>query len=147
MTHIRFSKVPPSPARTIRKRSYKKFVEQDFLCDFSKIDWSPVFRCQDVDQAQCTFTRLFLSVLDVHAPTRVKKTSTRGKHPPWYNDNVAEARRDKRRQERKWRKVYQHDPSSDPTALNNAKNAVVVAVTKAKQKWFKDLFEDSSSMD
>ena len=68
LSYIRYSKVPASPARTIRKRSYKRFVREDFLAELSKVDWSPVYMCQDVDQAEVTFTRLFQSVINVHAP-------------------------------------------------------------------------------
>ena len=66
--YIRFSKIPCSPARSVRKRSYKNFDKDKFLADLSSINWDEVYRCQGVDQAESTFTRLFQSVLDAHAP-------------------------------------------------------------------------------
>ena len=68
LSYTRLSKVPPSPARTLRKRSYKTFDQNQFLSDLSEVDWRPVYTCQDVDQAVTTFTRLYQSVLDDHAP-------------------------------------------------------------------------------
>ena len=66
--YVRYAKDPPSPARTIRKRSYKNFNEEDFLNHLRQIDWSAVFYCQDVDVAVETFTRMFKFVMDEHIP-------------------------------------------------------------------------------
>ena len=62
LSYTRYPKEPVSPSRTIRKRSYKNFEKNLFLNDLSEVDWSPVYSCQDVDLAEATFTRLFLSV-------------------------------------------------------------------------------------
>ena len=55
--YIRFSKVPASPSRTIRKRSYKRFVQKVFLEDLGNINWSDVYQCEDVDLLVVVFTR------------------------------------------------------------------------------------------
>ena len=36
--------------------------------ELSQVDWTPVYHCQDVDQAEITFTRLFQAVINIHAP-------------------------------------------------------------------------------
>ena len=41
LSYIRYSKEPASPARSIRKRSYKHFVKEEFLQELSNI-WIPV---------------------------------------------------------------------------------------------------------
>ena len=66
--YIRYSKAPPSPARTIRKRSYKEFVQENFISDLKKVEWHEVFMAQDVDIATEIFTRKFVGVLNLHAP-------------------------------------------------------------------------------
>ena len=66
--YTRFSKDPPTPPRTIRKRSYKKFNPEDFLEDLREADWLQVNLCKDVDEAVSTFTNTFKDVLDKHAP-------------------------------------------------------------------------------
>ena len=66
--YIRYSKEPPAPARTIRRRSYKNFDSTKYLQDLSQIDWSEVLVCSDLDLATEIFTRKLKSVLDVHAP-------------------------------------------------------------------------------
>ena len=86
LSYVRYSKEPPSPARTIRKRSYKNFAKEDFLTELSKIDWAPVYSCQDVDQAEITFTRLFQAVVNVHAPW--VQYQQRKRYVPWLTDET-----------------------------------------------------------
>ena len=68
ISYIRYSKAPPGPALTIRRRSYKNFVEEDFLADVAEIDWSDVYTSADVDVAVELFTNKFKHVLNEHAP-------------------------------------------------------------------------------
>ena len=68
LSYVRYSKRQPSPARTIRRRSYKSFVEEAFLEDLSAIDWTDVYTCEDLDRAVDIFTWKFRAVLNHHAP-------------------------------------------------------------------------------
>ena len=68
VSYVRYSKAPASPARTIRRRSYKEFVEEDLLSDIAGVDWTDVYTSNDVDTATEIFTRKFRYVLNVHAP-------------------------------------------------------------------------------
>ena len=66
--YTRFSKEPPGPSRTIRKRSYKNFVVKDYLAQLKRVDWSLVYACYDVDTALNMLSSLLNEVLDIHAP-------------------------------------------------------------------------------
>ena len=68
ISYTRYSKEPPSPARTIRKRSYKNFKPENYLADLGAVDWTDVLTCVDVDTANDLFTRKLVSILNVHAP-------------------------------------------------------------------------------
>ena len=68
LEYTRFSKEPPTPSRTIRKRTYKSFNDMDFIAQLKTVDWSPIYWSQDVDLAVRMFTNLFTAVLDEHAP-------------------------------------------------------------------------------
>ena len=68
LSYVRYSKNPPSPARIIRRRSYKNFIEEDFLKDLSAVDWADVYTSNDIDAAVDIFTSKFRSVLNQHAP-------------------------------------------------------------------------------
>ena len=66
--YTRFSKEPPAPARTIRKRSYKSFDKEKYLSDLAQVDWSDVLCCEDLDEATETLTRKLRYILNIHAP-------------------------------------------------------------------------------
>ena len=68
ISYVRYSKEPPSPARTIRKRSYKNFKQEKYLEDLETVDWTDVLACGDVDTANDIFTRKLQSILNFHAP-------------------------------------------------------------------------------
>ena len=84
--YTRYSKDPPEPAKTIRKRSYRNFVPEDFLADLRAVDWTEVYQCQDVDLSADIFTRKFRWVLNNHAPWI---TYQQRKHfVPWLTDQT-----------------------------------------------------------
>ena len=68
ISYTRYSKEPPVPARTMRKRSYKNFDEKKYLEDLAKVDWSDVLYCDDLDVAAEILTRKLRNLLNVHAP-------------------------------------------------------------------------------
>ena len=68
ISYTRYSKEPPSPARTIRKRSYKNFEPVKYLEDLAAVDWNDVLAEDDVDTATDILTRKIQSILNVHAP-------------------------------------------------------------------------------
>ena len=86
--YTRLSKVPPEPARTIRKRSYKNFVQEDFLRDMRDVDWSEVYVCQDVDVSTEILTRKIVDVLNIHAPWVVFQK--RKYYAPWISKETKE---------------------------------------------------------
>ena len=66
--YTRYTKVPPPPRRTIRKRSYKNFIEADFIKDVASLDFGDIYMCRDVDYAANLLTSKLLEVLNIHAP-------------------------------------------------------------------------------
>ena len=93
--YIRYSKPPPAPAKTIRKRSYKNFDQEKFLSGLKSVDWTEVYSCQDVDFAALTFIRLFTQVLNQQAPWTIYQQ--RKRYAPWVTEatkNLMKARDD-----------------------------------------------------
>ena len=88
VSYRRFSKAPPTPARTIRRRSYKTFVEKDFLADLTAVDWSEVYAARDVDDAVDIFTEKFRFILNQHAPWIIFQL--RKNFCPWLTDKTKE---------------------------------------------------------
>ena len=72
---------PHSPPRTIRKRSYKTYVQEDFLKDLKRVDWTEVYQCEDVDTSTAVLTKKFVDVLNLHAPWTIFQK--RKNYSPW----------------------------------------------------------------
>ena len=98
---LRYSKEPKSPAKTIRKRSYKHFKTSEYLRDVASIDFHDVYCCPDVDDAAELLTQKLLSVLDVHAPWVVYQQ--RSNFLPWVSEETVKLmkERDKYKQNAK----------------------------------------------
>lgn len=75
---------------TIRFRSLKHFNKDSFLFDLSKVSFSTVYIHTDPDKALAEWHRLFLSVLDRHAPFREKRVKN-AQLPEWLNKDIREA--------------------------------------------------------
>ena len=86
--YTRYTKEPPSPARTIRKRSYKNFNPEKYLEDMSQVDWSEVLSCPDLNLATEIFTRKIKCILDVHAPWIIFQQ--RKFFSPWITEETKE---------------------------------------------------------
>ena len=59
ISYVRYSKSPPVPARTIRRRSYRHFVQENFLTDLAEVDWGDVLTAVNLDAAVEMFTNNF----------------------------------------------------------------------------------------
>ena len=81
VSYVRYSKAPPTPARVIRRRSYKDFIEEDFITDLAVVDWSAVYAAEDVDVATEIFTEKFKYTLNQHAPWIIYQQ--RKNYTPW----------------------------------------------------------------
>ena len=98
VSYVRYSKDPPNPARTVRRRSYKNFIIADFIADISAVNWSDVYTAVDVDTATEIFTAKFKHILNQHAPWIVFQV--RKKFSPW----ITETTKDMMNERDKWKK-------------------------------------------
>ena len=88
VSYIRYSKGPPTPARTVRRRSYKYFEEESFLADLATMDWTAVLAIDDLDAAVDIFTKMFNYVLNQHAPWIIFQL--RKNFCPWLTEETKE---------------------------------------------------------
>ena len=93
ISYIRYSKDPPGPAKTIRKRSYKNFDQEKFLTELTNVDWSDVYKMNEVDQATEVFSSKFKLVLNSHAPWIIFQQ--RKNFSPWLTDITKELIQDR----------------------------------------------------
>ena len=88
LSYTRYSKEPPSPAKIIRKRSYKNFKVEEFIEDLKKVDWTDVYTCKDVDMAAEVFGRKFRFIVNQHAPW--VRIQARKNFLPWLSSKTKE---------------------------------------------------------
>ena len=86
---------------TITYRSYKNFDEKSFLADLAVVPWSVIEQFDDVDDALDTWEKLFMDVVNTHAPLRERRVK-RPRQPGWLTDEITEAmdKRDSLKQSR-----------------------------------------------
>ena len=143
--YTRFSKEPPSPSRTIRKRSYKDFVLEDYLAQLEKVDWSPVYASCDVDFALFYFTSLMNQVLDAHAPWVTFQI--RKKYSPWITKETLELmkKRDNAKEDASKKANSGLDSWKEYKVLRNKiNNKIKLEERKYKLMKINDSLEDTS---
>ena len=94
----------------------------------------------DLEELLLSYNKTLLAVLDKHAPV---KTRTIVMHPqvPRYKDEIRQAKRERRKAERRWR-LSKLD--SDLAVFKVKRNAVNNLMNKARQAFYTKLIEDNS---
>ena len=85
---VRYAKVVQIGQQYVNKRSYKKFDKRIFLDQVKKIQWWPVYRCVNVDEAVEVFTKSLTSILDRPEMAPVKRFQSRRHYASWLSDET-----------------------------------------------------------
>ena len=121
------------PAFRAKKISYRKVKAVDMDClkrdlaltDLYKSGQHTPLSASDLDMLVCDYNVSLSSIMDRHAPLKTKSVRARPQ-VPWYNADTAEAKRRRRKAERRWRKtrlpedldtfkrLKNHSPTSAP---------------------------------
>ena len=83
---VRRSRSYYSSPTYIRKRSYKRFDQDQFLSLVRTTNWLPIYLCEDVDHAVTQFTQKMTAILDILCPMRT--IQLRKNYAPWLSDNM-----------------------------------------------------------
>ena len=86
LSYVRYSKSPPVPARTIRRRSYRDFDQVKFLEELAEVNWGDVLATVDLDVAVDMFTNKFNLILNQHAPWILFQA--RKRYNPWLTETT-----------------------------------------------------------
>ncbi|PIK46418.1 hypothetical protein BSL78_16704 [Apostichopus japonicus] len=81
---VRRANKPKHIPRKITTRSFKRFHQEAFIDDISKIPFSCIEGLDDIDLMWYTWKTLFNEVSDAHAP--LKTVTVKGEHTPWVTD-------------------------------------------------------------
>ena len=87
------TKVPKAGPTVIHRRTYKTFLENDFIADVENIEWDTVLEKMHENAALDFFMNLFSAVCDKHAP--IKKSTVRSLKAPWLDEELRKLMRER----------------------------------------------------
>ncbi|XP_063968256.1 uncharacterized protein LOC135157233 [Lytechinus pictus] len=134
--------VTSSDVRVLRK--FKSIDHDLFSKDLSK-RINSIMECDssDIDDIVLQYNKACREVLDTHAPASTRSMSVRVK-PSWYTDEVNEARRTRRRAERRWRKAKS---DANYRLYIEAQQNVVDVVVSAKKDYYRNKLSSCNTKD
>ena len=133
--------LPGQKSKSVKKEiSYRKIKAIDIAQFKSDIELSSLSSSfNDVDTAVTTYNTELAKILDKHAPI-VRKTVTLHPEAPWFNDEIKNAKKERRKAEHTWRKsnltVHREIFVEKKTTVNNL-------IKSAKETYYSDMVSES----
>lgn len=129
---------PKIKATTIQIRNMKKFNEQHFLEDLMKQPWEQLYVLEDDPNAMWLFwKKLFMEVLDVHAPLQHKRVKS--KKVPWLTKDLKEHIRNR---DKLKKKAMITKTEIDWSKYKHARNMVNIKIRKVKSDYYQRMIAD-----
>ncbi|CAH3141601.1 unnamed protein product [Pocillopora meandrina] len=94
----------------------------------------------DLEELLLSYNKTLIAVLDKHAPVK-NRTIVMRPQVPWYTDEIRQAKRERRKAERRWR---WSKLDSDLAVFKVKRNAVNNLMNKARQAFYTKLIEYNS---
>lgn len=146
-TVIRCNLAISKPRSQAKKVTFRKTKAIDMTCfkqalSFSDIcvnEHAELLNPNDLDTLLHDYNTTLRSVLDCHAPLRTKTVKARTK-VPWFNNDIAEAKRQRRKAERTWRRTRS---TEDLARFKRMKNRVTYICNKARKEFYTEFFKDN----
>jgi hypothetical protein len=132
---IKLPKPEPVGHTHISFRSFKHFNQNAFFADLNCTPFATVFQYNDPNQALSAWYKLFIDVVNKHAPIRHKRVK-HPKLPPWLNKDIIQAM--SHRDKLKTDKMF--------TEYKQARNKVKNLVRNAKKAYFSKLTENNTDI-
>ena len=95
----------------------------------------------DLDKVVNCYNTTLSSLLNKHAPIQSRKIRNRSR-PPWFDDEIMQARRDRRKAEKRWRRT---GLASDLLAFKSKRNYVIYIMNNARRTYYSQFIEENSS--
>jgi len=135
---------PSAESVTYTMRNYRQIDHDAFSKDLeSKMCDIALEKYANVNDLLTDYNQGCQNVLDQHAPLSTKTRLVRNR-PSWYDDDVADARRERRRHERKWRK---NGTDANRDQYLKSKLNVKEKIITAKKVYYSDKLNTCSAKD
>ncbi|PFX34756.1 hypothetical protein AWC38_SpisGene396 [Stylophora pistillata] len=130
---------PQVAPKTIKYRSYKNYNKDSFSEDLENIPWHVVFNNTDnVDDYVNTWNKLFLDVVEAHAPTKTRRV--RGSSVPWMTSTIAN---EMRKRDYHLKKAKGNKNSRNWRVYRLPSNGVNCDIKKAKSDYYSNLIQEN----
>ena len=129
----------PVPVRkTVKFRKLKSIDEHKFRKELQD-NISEIENKNEAESLVTSYNSVLMKTLDSCAPIQ-EKTVTIRHHSPWFNDKIREAKKNRRKAEKKWRKTRADE---DRLAFVKERQEVVLMLRQAKQEFYSDIIQQS----
>ena len=130
------------PATSVKKHNYRnlKVVNTDQLrkdLRDSELCTNPP---SSLDVMIGCYNTTLTDILNRHAPLKTRTVTVR-RRLPWFNEDIREAKRARRRAEKRWRRTRS---SSDFECYKKCRNRVTYLLNNARTAFYKDFIEENS---
>ncbi|XP_028394508.1 uncharacterized protein LOC114518705 [Dendronephthya gigantea] len=135
------------PVSQVKRVTYRKIKavnlqcpKQDFvLSDLCKREHAkPLTSYEDLEKLVCNYNIVLRNITDSHAPLKTKVVRSRPQ-VPWYNQDIAEAKRKRRRAEQAWRRSKL---AEDLLVFKRLKNHVTHISNKARKEFYTNFIQE-----
>ena len=141
MIQCKINKSKPLPERRVlTARSYKDLDMSAFTSDLGE-ETRCILSLDYSDSQVEMYNTSIREVLDKHCPEKTRSQKLIN-NPKWYNDDVRDARRERRRTERRWRKIRLNEDRDKFIAQNNK---VTELIKNVKRSYFKETLENANA--
>ena len=131
-----------SDSKTIFQRNFKNLDIDQFKSDLTQ-DLLPLFESnyQCASDPVCVFNNILCNLLDRKIPTRSRKIKTKHVSCPWFNSEIKQSIKLRRKYERQWRK---HKLVVYKDQYKQQCKVVSTLISNAKKGYFRGIFDKTT---
>ena len=131
LTNIQLSKNRQKLPNVNRSLSDKGITSLNF--ELLNLDWSPVYKSMNVNEAYDTFLSMFIPLLDKHIPFKKKKPHKTRFRKPWITHKLL---KHIKRKNKLYKKFLNEKNDSSKSKYNKYRNKVTNLLRHAKKKYY-----------
>ena len=130
------------PSLTTKTVSYRKIKSVDVESVNADLAVSDLCRNppDDLDELVACYDSTLRAVMNKHAPVQTRMMVVRPR-VPWYMDDIRQAKKERRKAERKWRSSKLE---SDLAVFKRKRNAVTNLLNRARREFYTNFIEENS---
>ena len=130
---------PPLNITTVSYRKWKSVNLDSLNADLANSDLCN-YPPENLEELVSCYNKTLQAAMDKHAPLQTRTIVSRPR-VPWYNDEIRQAKRDRRKAEKQWRRTKLH---SDLAKFKIKRNTVTNLLNKARREFYTNFIAENS---